>query len=195
MTRQFTDSPAVRAKRKPQIVSKCGRCGNEYKHKASRSSRFCSRLCHHEAKRTLPKPDPRPCIHCKTVFKPSRKRGDARYCSKRCIMIHQGRGGFSREAIEATRQRNYSLRGTGTKGYVKIDGVHEHRIVAEKMLGRPLTETEIVHHIDGDKHNNDPSNLAVMTQAEHMREHGLGIPGMKLPWKPWESRGKKNANI
>ena len=29
----------------------------------------------------------------------------------------------------------------------------------------------IVHHIDGNKRNNDPSNLAVMTQSEHCRIH------------------------
>ena len=27
------------------------------------------------------------------------------------------------------------------------------------------------HHKDGDKHNNSPENLEVMTQAEHMRLH------------------------
>jgi hypothetical protein len=39
------------------------------------------------------------------------------------------------------------------------------------MLGRPLEPGEIVHHIDHDKRNNDPANLQVMTQAEHMRLH------------------------
>lgn len=55
--------------------------------------------------------------------------------------------------------------------YRKLHGRHEHRIIAEQMLGRPLMRNEIVHHIDGDKHNNDPSNLHVMTQSEHVREH------------------------
>jgi hypothetical protein len=55
--------------------------------------------------------------------------------------------------------------------YRKRNGRHEHRVVAEQMLGRPLRRGEIVHHIDGNKHNNDPSNLQVMSQSDHIREH------------------------
>lgn len=55
--------------------------------------------------------------------------------------------------------------------YRKFHGRHIHRVVAEEMLGRPLKRGEIVHHIDGNKHNNDPSNLQVMTQSEHMKLH------------------------
>jgi hypothetical protein len=61
-------------------------------------------------------------------------------------------------------------------------------VVAEENLGRALLPGEIVHHLDEDKHNNDPANLIVMRQGDHMREHGLGIPGMKLWWKPWSYR-------
>ena len=43
-----------------------------------------------------------------------------------------------------------------------------HRVVSEQVLGRKLLPNEIVHHRDGDKWNNDPSNLVVMTQSEHL---------------------------
>jgi hypothetical protein len=58
------------------------------------------------------------------------------------------------------------------------------------MLGRALYKREVVHHIDGDRHNNDPSNLMVITQGQHMQEHGLGLPGVTPKHKPWEKRRK-----
>lgn len=66
--------------------------------------------------------------------------------------------------------------------YRKRHGRHEHRVVAERMLGRPLQPGEIVHHIDGNRHNNDPSNLMVMTQSEHLREHLLNGDG-RFEWQ------------
>ena len=35
----------------------------------------------------------------------------------------------------------------------------EHRLVMEQLLGRRLLPTEEVHHLDGNKQNNSPSNL------------------------------------
>ena len=56
--------------------------------------------------------------------------------------------------------------------YTKEYGRHAHRVVMERKLGRKLKPGEIVHHIDGDKRNNDPENLMLFpSPAEHARYH------------------------
>lgn len=42
-----------------------------------------------------------------------------------------------------------------------------HRVVMEHKIGRPLQDGETVHHIDGNKYNNYPDNLQLMTDSEH----------------------------
>jgi hypothetical protein len=52
----------------------------------------------------------------------------------------------------------------GPNQYVEA---YEHRVV----MGNPHPRQH-VHHIDGDKTNNDPSNLVLMTREEHAEHHG-----------------------
>lgn len=49
--------------------------------------------------------------------------------------------------------------------------VPEHRRVMSKSVGRKLGPHEIVHHIDGNKQNNDISNLIILGKSEHSRIH------------------------
>jgi len=47
--------------------------------------------------------------------------------------------------------------------------VRVHRLVAEQLLSRPLASGEVVHHINGDRHDNRPENLCVLpSQGHHM---------------------------
>ena len=44
----------------------------------------------------------------------------------------------------------------------------------EKIIGRKLLSTEIVHHINEDKKDNSPDNLSIESRASHNRKHGTG---------------------
>lgn len=51
--------------------------------------------------------------------------------------------------------------------------IYAHRAIAMATLGMVLGGDMIVHHKDGNKFNNDPSNLVVMTNAEHSKYHSM----------------------
>ena len=75
------------------------------------------------------------------------------------------------ERIMRLREAQPTLGKLKRTTYKKYLGRHEHRVVAEKMLGRKLRKGEIVHHKDHNKHNNSPENLEVMTQSDHVKAH------------------------
>jgi len=51
--------------------------------------------------------------------------------------------------------------------------VKKHRWLMEKHLGRSLLIDEDVHHKDGNKLNNDMSNLEVISHGAHTTLHNL----------------------
>ncbi|WP_295216362.1 HNH endonuclease [Ruminococcus sp.] len=68
--------------------------------------------------------------------------------------------------------RNAHLNSGESKAYAKYLGEAEHRVVAEKIMGRKLEKGEVVHHVDGNKRNNSPENLMVFSsQREHAKWH------------------------
>ena len=81
---------------------------------------------------------------------------------------------------------------------IKVNGkkMDEHRYIMEQYLGRELTRSEVVHHKDGDKANNDIENLELTTLSEHTRRHQLGnIPSEETRQKISEAlEGHKSTN-
>lgn len=65
----------------------------------------------------------------------------------------------------------------------KLRGVYLHRLVAEAWHGMPASGQE-VRHLDGDKLNNRPDNLAWGTRSQNMRDkeaHGTAPQGERHP--------------
>ena len=48
-----------------------------------------------------------------------------------------------------------------------------HQVIAEWACGRSLRAGEHVHHKDGNKLNNQPDNLQIMSASEHLRLHAI----------------------
>lgn len=68
--------------------------------------------------------------------------------------------------------RDFHMNSGEGKTYTKRYGRHQHRIVAEQILGRSLLPGEVVHHIDGNKRNNDPRNIRIFdSQSAHVKFH------------------------
>ena len=117
------------------------------------------------------------CDECgkETTMPPSQySRSKNHFCSKKCHMAFMNRKMNPTRMTKEVREklRNARLNSGEGKSYEKTFGRHTHRIVAEQMLGRPLKKGEVVHHIDRNKRNNDPSNLMVFkSQADHAAWH------------------------
>lgn len=90
---------------------------------------------------------PKLCIRCNKDYVP--KSAKQKFCSISC-------GGRTKNG-RIINGEGYVKVATGDKTGSRY--VLEHRIVMEKILGRPLTSVETVHHKNGNRQDNRPENL------------------------------------
>lgn len=92
-----------------------------------------------------------------------------------------------------------------TKGYLTIDLYSNgkrstkrvHRLVAEEFVPNPDNKPE-VNHIDGNKHNNNASNLEWVSKQENCRhawDNGLVKPSYGMLGKSNPNSGRKGKPI
>lgn len=121
------------------------------------------------------------CEKCSKTFRPTysqmyryKKTGGCRlFCSSECYLSTirgagnpKWRGGFlfidGYKYIYSPEHPNRT----------KLGYVAEHRLVMESKIGRYLTRSEVVHHIDKNSLNNSESNLLLLqSEGEHRKLH------------------------
>lgn len=71
------------------------------------------------------------------------------------------------------RWKGGSKTGAHVYNMLRVEGkwYYEHRLIAEKRLGRKLASDEHVHHINMNPKDNRPENLVVLPAKEHFELH------------------------
>jgi DNA-directed RNA polymerase subunit RPC12/RpoP len=171
-----------------KVTYKCVVCGSIVSKQRSPANikippKFCSQKCSGLFKHSLKKGTTPNftgiCENCGKQFTTYRSPSNMsklkpRFCSLKCI--GESQKGNKNPAYNSGRYFDSS-------GYVVLfipehpfcgakKTVLEHRFIMECKLGRYLKDEECVHHIDGNKANNNPNNLMLFNNnSEHMKYH------------------------
>lgn len=142
-------------------VSTCGICGSSFKHISSRSNKakYCSRSCYYKSLRNKGSVR-KNCVQCGTEFgtSPSHNKD---FCSVRCTRDHQMLDTTQPKTFAVARK--WMLR-RGLLNSCADCGYAEHK----EIIG--------VHHIDENRHNNNPSNLVALCPNCHSIRHMKHTP-------------------
>ncbi len=176
--------------KKPLLVKQCQCCNKDFKTKQERKI-FCSNLCysnyHYNQNRDL---QTRQCKNCNKDFIAYRVnkifcsqdcQWNYRYKTKRQQLVKIECKECNKKFVRKCSGHKYCSakcrnKSTTCQGYVhtvrRKDGtyVSKHRYVIEQSIGRKLETSEIVHHIDMNKENNNEDNLQLFGNGT---KHGL----------------------
>lgn len=91
--------------------------------------------------------------------------------------------GYVRVSLSAVEPAHHHLWHAMKIGSVVL----EHRLVMAMTLGRPLKSNELVDHIDGNKLNNDPSNLRLYVRGRNQPGDTSGYGTFYDEWQRAEA--------
>lgn len=110
----------------------------------------------------------RNCEKCGKSFYRSPSQG-TRFCSRECSFgMWRGvkRGSKPLDGRWRKERKGYIASTIGRKR------IWQHRYIVEQAIGRPLEKHEIIHHINGIKHDNRIENLHITNLKEHPLGYG-----------------------
>ena len=105
------------------------------------------------------------------------KNNYPKYGSKYCAeKLNRSENAINKKIKKLGLKINWKYEYINASGYLVNCEDRNHRYLVhrrkmENKLGRKLKYNEVVHHIDGNKLNNDLSNLQLMTRQEHIEIH------------------------
>lgn len=137
----------------------CKNCNQEYEAHPSVNKKFCSHSCY--AKSLIGK-----------HFKWNHKRRTPVWNEGKKMPEISGKNHWNWKGGFYINDSGYKVFNSNAVNDGKK--TREHRLIVEKHLGRNLKKNEHIHHIDGNKLNNDIKNLLIVNPTDHQRIHRLG---------------------
>jgi hypothetical protein len=135
----------------------------------------------------------------------SRRRTNENYMPSGYTVWNKGKTKETDERVKKYADSMRLGRKFHTAGYVlvykpehpradRVGYVLEHILVAEQMLGRFMYAHEKVHHKDGDRTNNVPENIQIITQGNHLRIHKPSVKFSKEDIELLKRLAKENIS-
>lgn len=149
------------------ITKNCKNCDREFKTYPSINSACCSSRCAQDlVKKNTYNKYKCNCNICGVEFLPPRPKEGAKYCSYKCMGDANRKDRIDRNGYWYVSMPSHPL--SNKQGHVP-----EHHLVMELELGHFVDKNGgmVVHHINGNKKDNDISNLMYLTDSEHKSIH------------------------
>lgn len=160
----------------PDIERNCEYCGEKFKsswnHDAGQYKRFCSPDCY--AKSSMDRIE-KVCVNCGNLFETIPSREDKSCCSWECRNEYytDERGTNYKDGTHIHSEGGYKMLLFKRDGYVG-SYMAEHRVVAQKALGRKIEPHEIVFWLNGIRGDNRVENLYICKDRTEYNKIRLG---------------------